>query len=143
MTKKILQSCSLILLWSLCVNVAFAQMSTLKGKITDSKSGEPLIGVTVTYKEGVKVVSGASTDADGNYVLPVGTSGTVYYSYIGYKLASMPVSKATGGALDLKMDEDVANLDEVVVTGLATSVKRSNLANDVTTLSAKQITGVT
>jgi TonB-linked SusC/RagA family outer membrane protein len=37
------------------------------------------------------------------------------------------------------MEEDVAHLDEVVVTGLATTVKRRNLANAVVTISAKEL----
>ena len=36
----------------------------------------------------------------------------------------------------------MARLDEVVVTGLATSVKRRNLANSVATISSKQLNGV-
>ena len=39
------------------------------------------------------------------------------------------------------MQEDVGRLDEVVVTVLATSVKRRNLANAVTTISSKQLSG--
>jgi TonB-dependent starch-binding outer membrane protein SusC len=40
------------------------------------------------------------------------------------------------------MVEDVARLDEIVVTGLSTTVKRRNLANAVTTISATQLNGV-
>ena len=45
--------------------------------------------------------------------------------------------------MDLVLAEDIANLDEVVVTGLASSIKRSNLANAVSTISSEEITGVT
>ncbi len=39
------------------------------------------------------------------------------------------------------MEEDAAKLDEIVVTGLTTSVKRRNLANAVSTISAKELNG--
>ena len=38
--------------------------------------------------------------------------------------------------------EDIARLDEIVVTGLSTTVKRRNLANNVTTITATQLNGV-
>ena len=41
------------------------------------------------------------------------------------------------------LTEDVGNLNEVVVTGLGTSVKRSNLANAVGSVSAREIVGIT
>jgi hypothetical protein len=42
----------------------------------------------------------------------------------------------------LKLEEDVARLDEVIVTGLATSVKRRNLSNAVATISSNQLQGI-
>ncbi len=47
-----------------------------------------------------------------------------------------------GATVNVTLQEDYANLDEVVITGLATSVKRSNLANAVATISAKELYGV-
>jgi TonB-linked SusC/RagA family outer membrane protein len=40
------------------------------------------------------------------------------------------------------LQNGASNLDEVVVTGLATSVKRRNLANAVVTITPKQLTGI-
>ena len=45
--------------------------------------------------------------------------------------------------LNVELPEDVADLEEIVVTGLATSIKRSNLANNVSTISAQSISGTT
>ena len=44
--------------------------------------------------------------------------------------------------LQIKLTEDVARLDEIVVTGLATSVKRRNLSNAVATISSKELNGI-
>ena len=46
------------------------------------------------------------------------------------------------GDLNVKLDEDIAKLEEVVVTGITTTVKRRNLANAVATVSSKQLNGV-
>ena len=45
--------------------------------------------------------------------------------------------------LTVDLQEDVADLEEIVVTGLATSIKRSNLANNISTVNAQAITGTT
>ena len=44
--------------------------------------------------------------------------------------------------IQIKLTEDVARLDEIVVTGLSTSVKRRNLANAVSTITSKELNGV-
>ncbi|MGK7371516.1 MAG: TonB-dependent receptor plug domain-containing protein, partial [Candidatus Halalkalibacterium sp. M3_1C_030] len=48
---------------------------------------------------------------------------------------------ATNNEISVTLRQDVANLEEVVVTGLATSVKRSNLANSVSSVSADELIG--
>ena len=45
-----------------------AQSRTVTGTVTDARSGEPLIGVTVTVKHTTR---GMTTDADGVYTLQV------------------------------------------------------------------------
>src|SRR5689334_7214164 len=45
--------------------------------------------------------------------------------------------------LVVRLQEDVGHLEEIVVTGLASSTKRSNLAHAVGTISAKQLVGTT
>ncbi|MDZ7756372.1 hypothetical protein [Rhodohalobacter sp.] len=39
--------------------------------------------------------------------------------------------------IDIQLSEDVQLLDELVVSGLASTVKRENLANSVTTIDAR------
>ncbi|MCH2085090.1 MAG: carboxypeptidase-like regulatory domain-containing protein, partial [Saprospiraceae bacterium] len=119
-------------------NVALAQF-TVKGTITDANQ-EPLIGVSILVK-GTTV--GTVTDLNGNYTLDVpGESATIEFSYTGFGGQSIEVSPSNN-KVDIIMKEDIAKLDEVVVTGLASSIKRSNLANAVSTISSSQLTGVT
>lgn len=111
---------------------------TVTGRVTD-KTGNGLPGATVAVKGG----GGAATDVDGNYRVQVpGTSGTLVISYTGYKSVTLEVTTAAATA-DAVMEEDYAGLDEVIVTGWATTVKRSNLANAVSSISSKELAGTT
>ena len=130
----------LLALSLLAVGTVSAQQFSLNGKVTDSGTGEPLAGVNVIVK-GTTI--GVITDIDGNYNLTIpGTEGVIVASFIGYLTKELPVNSTTG-TLNIDMVEDVTNLEEVVVTGLASSVKRSNLANAVSTVSADELLGTT
>ena len=130
----------LLALSLLAVGTVSAQQFSLSGKVTDSGTGEPLAGVNVIVK-GTTI--GVITDIDGNYNLTIpGTEGVIVASFIGYLTKELPVNSTTG-TLNIDMVEDVTNLEEVVVTGLASSVKRSNLANAVSTVSADELLGTT
>ncbi len=116
---------------------AMAQ-ATIQGTITDA-SGEALIGVNLRV-EGT--ATGTVTDFDGRYELTVpAIPATLNVTYIGY--ASQELKVDGPGRYDITMRNDATALDEVVVTGLASSVKRSNLANAVSTISGAQLAEVT
>jgi hypothetical protein len=114
-----------------------AQDRAVTGRITDAK-GAPIQGVSVVVKQ---TNTGTTTDADGKFRLNVPANGVLVISSTGYKSQSL---KPDAGSADIqiKMEDDIARLDEVVVTGLTTNVKRRNLANSVATISAKQLDGV-
>lgn len=127
----------LALLFILSQSYAFSQQ-TISGKILDGNN-EPVIGATVL---GVGTTAGTITDIDGSYTLTVPEGTTeIEITYIGY--ASKRLSLADNTYSSVVMSEDVSELDEIVVTGLASSVKRSNLANSVASISAEELTGVT
>lgn len=116
---------------------ALAQF-TATGKVTDS-GGIPVIGATITASGG----GGGVTDVDGNYRVKVnGASAQLTISFVGYKSVTVQVSSASTTA-DVTLEEDFAGLDEVVISGLATNVKRSNLANAVSSISSKDLAGTT
>ena len=84
--------------------------------------------------------TGTSTNSDGQFSIEVPAGATLTISSAGYK--TQIIAAGTGENLQVRLEEDFARLDEVVVTGLATSVKRKNLANAVATISSKQLNGV-
>jgi len=114
-----------------------AQNKTLTGKITDA-NGNPIAGVSIVVKQ---TTQGTATDAEGKFKLIVPANATIIISSTGFKSQTIKAD-AIAADLVIKLQEDVAHLDEVVVTGLATSVKRRNLANAVATISSKELNGV-
>ncbi|MFT4534302.1 MAG: TonB-linked SusC/RagA family outer membrane protein [Saprospiraceae bacterium] len=124
------------LLVILCQSFAFSQQ-TVAGVITDS-AGDAVIGANVIVK-GTTV--GTITDIDGGFSLiaPAGAT-TLEVSYLGYLTQSILLSDNNFGSI--VMSEDINQMDEIVITGLATSVKRKNLANSVAKIDAAELTGI-
>ncbi|MEQ8357901.1 MAG: SusC/RagA family TonB-linked outer membrane protein [Cytophagales bacterium] len=113
---------------------------TVSGKITDAETGDALIGVTIYDPVSG---NGVASNIEGMYsvTLPSG-SATLRITSVGYLTQNIEVTGSSGEevTLDIQMKSDVANLDELVVTGLASSVKRSNLANSITKIDAEDLT---
>jgi TonB-linked SusC/RagA family outer membrane protein len=137
--KSILQRMTLLTALLFLSQSAWAQFK-VSGKISDEK-GEGLVGVSVVVKG---TTNGTITDVDGNYSLQVATgkAATLVLSYVGYSSQDVAAS-ATSGALNLTMKESAARLEEVVVTGLASNIKRSNAATSVARLSSDDLNGTT
>lgn len=119
-----------ILAFMLLSSALSAQFS-VSGTVT-AEDSEPLIGVTILVK-GTSV--GAVTDLDGGYTVAIrgGSSATLVFSYTGFRTVEREVTANTG-TLDISMEPDIANLDEVVITGLAGGVKRANSGNAITSI---------
>ncbi|MHA7128052.1 SusC/RagA family TonB-linked outer membrane protein [Algoriphagus namhaensis] len=130
---------TLAFLW-LSVGWAWAQY-TVTGTVSDDRTGEPLIGANILVKG---TSTGTITDIDGNFSISFdgNDAAELVISSIGYLSQTVPVQPGLG-ALTIRLKQDATNLEEVVVTGLASSVKRSNLANAVASVSAKELTGTT
>ncbi len=101
------------------VTVKSLEKKTVKGKLTDSQTGEPLIGATVTLSG---TTQGTVTDVDGNYSIEVFPNSTLNFSYIGYQTAQVEVAGRT--VLDFPLESVITGLDEVVVVGYGTAKKK-------------------
>lgn len=85
----------------------------LKGKITDAY-GDPIPGVSIRIKGTDK---GTLTDMQGSYSLRLPASDTsLMISFIGYVDKEVNI-KDTATRMEAVLEEDVATLSEVVVTG--------------------------
>ena len=137
MKKFSLKNHFLILMLFLLSNSIMAQF-TVTGLVADA-TGEPLIGVSIIVKGTTK---GTVSDIEGKYSLVVPTDpATLEFSYTGFASVTREVTAATA-MLDIVMEDQASILDEVVVTGLASSLKRSNVANAVASISSKELSGI-
>jgi TonB-linked SusC/RagA family outer membrane protein len=120
-------------------SVAVAQF-TASGTITDA-AGSPLIGVSILIKGST---TGTVSDVDGSFSLRCpGESAMLVFSYTGYTEIEQTVSRGSATNLSIRLEEQATQLEAVVITGLATSIKRSNAANSVATIDSKDLAGVT
>lgn len=111
---------------------------TIQGVVSD-ETDVPVPGASVVVKG---TTNGAISDFDGNYTITVDNfPATLVFSSLGYATKEVRVTGAS--TLNMTLAESVTGLDEVVVTGLASSVKRENLANAVATVSAEELVGTT
>jgi iron complex outermembrane receptor protein len=113
----------------------YAQDRTVSGSVTDSKTGEGLPGVNVLV---VGTSSGATTDFDGNYKLSISRDVSLKFSYIGYKNQTIEVGSRS--VIDVKLQEDVEQLSEVVVVGYG-QIESKDATGAVQRVTAKEFNG--
>ena len=113
----------LLSLFTLTAFILFAQNKTLTGKVTDSKTNEPMVGATVRVK-GTQV--GSVTDAGGNFKLVAPPEAkTITISYVGYIAKDFPIGATTNFTVVLETADIPGN--EVVVTSsrVAENIKQA------------------
>lgn len=145
MIRKVL----FLLLLSVLSVPMWAQNGTIGGRVFDVKSQEAIIGANVVI-EGTTV--GAATDLDGNFLIQNVKPGTytLVISFVTYKTNTVNDVVVEGGkktTLEIPLAEDVAELEEVIVTAkkeiatdlnLLKSIRESKLV--VSGISSEQIT---
>ena len=123
-----------LLLYALLLlsHVSFSQNKVISGKVTDIRNGVGIAGVTVAPKGGT---TGTQTGVDGSYQISVGPSVTVLvFSSVGF--ASQEVAISGRSSIEITLAASVAALDEVIVIGYGTRLKK-DLTGSVTAISAK------
>ena len=125
--------CTLLLLL-LCSVKAFAQQ-TVSGTVSASKTGETLVGITVSIK-GTQTAT--ATNVQGHYSIKTNSANDVLvFSYVGYTSQEIPVNGQS--TINVKMEEEARSINEVVVVGYGT-VRKSDLTGAVTSLKASELT---
>ena len=134
MRKQFLFRLCMLLLTALLTISAYSQETILvKGTITDAKTGETLIGVSVVPKN--SPTSGTVTDVDGIFSLNVQKGSTLLVSYVGYQVAEVA---ANSNNLSIKLSESDELLDEIVVIGYGTA-RRKDVTTAISTVSTKEL----
>ncbi len=123
----------------MAIQSLFAQDFSVKGKVFDGESNEPLIGVTI-MQEGTN--NGVITDIDGSYSIEIKgvAKATLVYSYIGMQSQQHVVTPQTH-KLDITMKSDAQMVDEVVVVAYGVR-KKGTIAGSVSTVKSEKMENV-
>lgn len=107
---------------------------SVKGKVTDAQTHEPLPGVNIIIKGTQK---GVISNSEGNFSIAVpGKNSVLVFSSVGYQIMEVPVENKTQINVSLKTDN--TSLNEVVVVGYGTQ-KKTDLTGAVSTVSVDEM----
>nr|WP_295932540.1 TonB-dependent receptor [uncultured Dyadobacter sp.] len=107
---------------------------TVAGSVK-SETGEGLPGVSVVIKN---TTQGTTTDAAGQFSLTLPDQAEILvFSYVGYQSQELTLGNQT--RLDVRLIPNPKSLEEVVVVGYGTQIKRE-LTSAISRVSAKEIT---
>lgn len=123
------------LFWLMAVGVVTAQDRRITGKVIASDDSSPLPGVSVLLKGSNR---GTTTDASGNYSLPLSASGgNLVFSFVGFTTLDVEIGNQT--VVDVKLVADSRQLSEVVVTGVGVATSKAKLGIDVASLTNEKL----
>ena len=110
----------LFLFFSLSVGLlAFAQEKTVTGTITDAEDGSTIVGATVNIQGTTK---GVTSNLDGIYSITVNEGDVLIFRFVGMKTQEITVGSEN--VYDVIMEIDNIGLDEIIVTGYGSAIKR-------------------
>ena len=135
---KIIQILTLLLLFSF---KSFSQERfTLNGYITDSESGESLIGATVFINE---INSGTVTNPYGFYSITLDEGNyNIDFRYIGYTTISREINLSSNTKIDIELASSDIQLESVVVSDVAEDYNISSIEMSTSKLDMSKVTEI-
>ena len=133
MKRKVL----LLLLCLFSINYVFSQDVNVTGKVTDSATGETLVGVSVSVKN---TTGGTQTDIGGNYSIQAPATATLVFTYIGFATLEIPIIGKT--TIDARLILSNQSLTEVVVIGYGTQ-RKADVTGSITSIKGEDIEKLT
>lgn len=136
--KKVL---SLALLIVLFTNIKAQLTQTIRGKVFDIDTQEPLFGANIVIKT-LDPIQGTTTDFDGDFTLEKISVGrhTIQVTYLGYQTKTLPNLELNASkqlVLNIGIQESVITSDDIIVTGRK---RKGEAINKMTTVSAQEFT---
>jgi len=124
---RLKRTCGLCILFTFLMQTIGFGQSTIKGKVNDSKYGDPLIGANVVVKG---TTDGNVTDYDGFFELKTTNDFplTLVFSYLGYVEKEVIVNSADE-KVNVKLEENsiTINVVEVKASRISEETKKSPL----------------
>lgn len=130
-SSKFLKAAGLMVL-ALVAQVSFAQNRVITGRVTDSKDGSAMQGVTVAVK-GANAVT--QTGADGTFRLSVpDNAAALVFTFVGFNRQEISITGQN--AVSVSLVNSNTGLGEVVVVAYGTR-RKTDLTNAVTQVAAR------
>jgi hypothetical protein len=122
--KKLLEGCLFIIVGLLfVVTTARAQQLSVRGTVTDSANGRPMVGVNIIVKG---TTTGTATDKHGIYKIIVPSKNdTLIYTFIGYHRQAVPVKGRT--LINVKLSSKITSSKQIVVTAFGQTEQAGDL----------------
>ncbi len=131
----------LLLLVLLVPSLAYSQKTyTISGKISDSETGEDLIGVSVLAPE---IVKGVASNSYGFFslTLPAGTY-LIRFSYLGYNSEERDIILDENFIYDVELKPTVLDIDEIIVSSERDDRNISGTETGLEILNLKKIASI-
>ncbi len=138
MLKKLLGSTMLCVIIS---TFTFAQYGSITGTVYDDVTGEKLPGANLYI---ASLETGASSDINGIYTISNIPNGTysVRVTYLGYLRQDLEVTVDGETSLDIYLEEDIAGLEEIIVTGQGQAIDKKRLSTTVDVITSKDLEAI-
>ncbi len=116
------------------------EVGAIKGRVTDAKTGEPLVGANIVLKGTTK---GVTTDSKGYYEFEnlTADSYTIVVKYVGYATREEDVSLPPNRTLEVNLilTPSLVNLDEITVTGTLSAREKRAVATTITEIKGSEL----
>ncbi|MEX0944324.1 MAG: TonB-dependent receptor [Balneolaceae bacterium] len=117
-------------------STAFGQQIDVSGTVT-GEDGNSIPGVSILVQG---TSTGTTTNIDGEYSLTAPSDGTLIFSYIGYIRQEVAINGRN--TIDIVLQESIALLDELIVTGYSTQ-RRADITGAVASIDIESASRVT
>ncbi|NGM61983.1 TonB-dependent receptor [Sphingobacterium sp. SGG-5] len=123
-----------LFVWQMIFFFHLSAQSTdpISGRVTDARTQEPLIGVSV-YQKGT--TNGTVTDVEGRFTLSAPADAILVFQYLGYTSQEVPVAS---GSLTIALEPTENVLEDVIVIGYG-SVRRGDVTTAISSVSTEDL----
>ena len=129
-----------MMLFGVAPGMVLAQSGTISGQILDAETQDPLPGATVQV---VGTGVGTAADIDGTFEITGVSPGTktLRASFVGYRTIEREVEVEAGEDTEVQFDMEpsMAELNEVVVTGVTSETPKAKLSFTVEQVSSAEL----
>lgn len=109
------------------------QQKTVKGKVTEADTGEPLPGVSIMIDQSTR---GVTTDIDGTFEIKANPSDKLVFSFLGMESQTIEVGNKT--FLEVALQQQSNELDEVTIVAFGKQ-KKESVVSSIQTVNTKDL----